>query len=135
MLYDLLRLELGNWRPRQIYKTAALTEQKAHSLRGLPAWIEQMLQEGSLPYGGFNGYPNRALTETLTEHAKQFDKYTNKSLVPRELKKLFGAEPFGSGTARGWKFPPLHDCRKLFEARFGPWEWHYDLEEWQRRER
>jgi hypothetical protein len=134
MLYDLLRLDLGDWRPRQIYKTAALAEQKAHSLRGLPAWIEQMLQEGSLPYGGFNGYPNRALTEDLTEHAKQFDKYTNKSLVPRELKKLFSVQPFGSGTARGWKFPPLPECRKLFEARFGPWEWHYDIEEWQRRE-
>ena len=32
MLYDLLRLDLGNWRPRKIYKTAALTEQKAHKL-------------------------------------------------------------------------------------------------------
>lgn len=93
-----------------------------------------MLQEGSLPYGGFNGYPNRALTEDLTEHAKQFDKYTNKSLVPRELKKLFRVQPFGSGTARGWKFPPLPECRKLFEARFGPWDWHYDIEEWRRRE-
>ena len=85
----------------QIYKTAALTEQKARSLRGLDAWIETMLQEGSLPYGGFDGYPNRSLTQNLTEHAKQFDRYTNNSLVPRELKKFFDVKPFGSGTARG----------------------------------
>jgi Family of unknown function (DUF5906) len=134
MLYDLRRLDLGNWHPMQIYKTAALAEQKARSLRGLDAWIEQMLQEGSLPYGGRDGYPNRALTEDLTEHAKQFDKYTNKSLVPRELKKYFPMKDFGTGKARGWKFPPLPDCRKLFEARFGPWDWHYNnINEWQRR--
>jgi hypothetical protein len=136
MLYDLLRHDLGNWHPMQIYKTAALIEQKARSLRGLDAWIETMLQEGSLPYGGWEGYPNRSLTRTLTEHAKQFDRYTNDSLVPRELKKLFGVEPFGSGTARGWKFPPLPECRKLFEARFGGrWDWHCEIGEWQRRDR
>ena len=84
MLYDLLRLDLGNWHPMQIYKTAALIEQKAHSLRGLDAWIETMLQEGSMPYGGFNGYPNRSLTKDLTEHVKLFDRYTNDSLVPRK---------------------------------------------------
>ena len=44
MLYDLLNLDLGDWHPRQIYQTAALMEQKAHSLRGLDAWIESMLQ-------------------------------------------------------------------------------------------
>jgi hypothetical protein len=133
MLDDLLRLDLGDWHPMQIYKTAALTEQKARSLRGLDAWIETMLQEGSMPYGGFDGYPNRSLTQNLTEHAKQFDRYTNDSLVPRALKKLFGVEPFGTGKARGWKFPPLPECRKFFEARFGPWDWHCEIEEWQRR--
>jgi Family of unknown function (DUF5906) len=126
MLYDLLRLDLDNWHPMQIYKTAALMEQKARSLRGLDAWIETMLQEGSLPYGGFDGYPNRSLTQNLTEQAKQFDGYTNDSLVPRALKK--------PGKARGWKFPPLPECRKLFEARFGGrWDWHCEIEEWQRR--
>jgi len=134
MLYDLLRLDLGNWHPMQIYKTAALIEQKAHSLRGLDAWIETMLQEGSMPYGGFNGYPNRSLTKDLTEHVKLFDRYTNDSLVPRKLKKLFGVEPFGTGSARGWKFPPLSECRKLFEARYGGhWDWHCEIKEWQRR--
>ncbi|MFZ2082023.1 MAG: hypothetical protein WAV38_36285 [Xanthobacteraceae bacterium] len=134
MLYDLLRLDIGNWRPRQIYKTAALIEQKAYSLRGLDAWIEAMLQEGSLPYGGFDGYPNRSLIQNLVEHAKQFDRYTNDNLVPRKLKKLFNVEPFGSGTARGWKFPPLPQCRKLWEARNGGrWDWLHEIDEWQRR--
>jgi hypothetical protein len=87
-----------------------------------------------MPYGGFNGYPNRSLTKDLTEHVKLFDRYTNDSLVPRKLKKLFGVEPFGTGSARGWKFPPLSECRKLFEARYGGhWDWHCEIKEWQRR--
>src|SRR6516164_7844847 len=134
MLFDLLRLERGNWHLMQIYKTAALIEQKAHSLRGLDAWIETILQDGSLPYGGFDGYPNRSLTQNLTEQAKQFDRYTNNNEVPRKLKKLFSVEPFGTGTARGWKFPPLPECRKLWEARYGGhWDWQHEIEEWQRR--
>jgi hypothetical protein len=43
----------------------ALMEQKARSLRGLDAWIETMLQEASLPYGGWEGYPNRSLNPKL----------------------------------------------------------------------
>jgi hypothetical protein len=132
MLYDLLALDLGNWHPREIYKTAALMEQKAHSLRGLDAWIESILQEGSLPCA-FNNYPNRSLTRDLTDQAKQFDRYTNNSLVPRKLKKLFKIEPFGSGDARGWKFPPLPECRKSWETHFGgEWSWLRDVKEWRR---
>jgi hypothetical protein len=132
MLYDLLALDLGNWHPREIYKTAALMEQKAHSLRGLDAWIESILQEGSLPYA-FKNYPNRSLTRDLTDQAKQFDRYTNNSLVPRKLKKLFRIEPFGSGDARGWKFPSLPECRKAWETHFGgEWSWLRDVKEWRR---
>jgi hypothetical protein len=131
MLYDLLALDLGNWHPRQIYTTTALMEQKAHSLRGLDAWIETMLQEGRLPFP-FGAYPNRSLTSDLTEQAKQFDRYTNHSLVPRKLQKLFHVEPFGTGSARGWKFPPLPEARALWEARFGgKWTWLREIKEWQ----
>lgn len=49
MLHDLLRLDLDGWHPKRIYKTQALMEQKGHSLRGLDASIETMLQEGALP--------------------------------------------------------------------------------------
>jgi len=49
MLHDLLQLDLAGWHPKEIYKTAALMEQKQQSLRGLDAWIEAMLQSGSLP--------------------------------------------------------------------------------------
>ena len=134
MLYDLLKVDLGDWHPMQIYKTAALTEQKQRSLRGLDAWIETMLQEGLLP-SGLEAYPNRCYTEDLTAQAKEFDRYTNDVLVTAKLKELLKVEPFG-GVKRGWKFLPLPDCRKLWEARFGAeWPWHREVSEWQVRRR
>jgi hypothetical protein len=134
MLFDLLNLDLGGWHPMQIYQTDALIEQKVQSLRGLDAWIESMLQEGLLP-GAFTHYPNRALTRDLTAQAKEFDRYTNDNLVPRKLKKLFGAEPFGDGEARGWKLPNLPECRAIWERRFGgKWIWNRDVKWWQHRE-
>jgi hypothetical protein len=134
MLFDLLKLDLGNWHPMQIYKTAALTEQKQRSLRGLNAWIETILQEGLLP-SALDAYPNRCYTEDLTAQAKEFDRYTNDVLVTAKLKELLKVEPFG-GTKRGWKFLSLPDCRKLWEAHFGAdWPWHRDISEWQVRKR
>ena len=134
MLYDLLHLELGDWHPMQIYQTDALIEQKVQSLRGLDAWIEAMLQEGLLP-GAFSHYPNRAYTRDLTAQAKEFDRYTNDNLVPRKLKKIFRAEPFGDGEARGWKLPSLPECRAIWERRFGgKWIWNREVKYWQHRD-
>ena len=39
MLYDLLRVELGDWHPRDIPRTAALQDQQRHSLNPLDAWV------------------------------------------------------------------------------------------------
>jgi hypothetical protein len=134
MLFDLQSLDLGDWHPMQIYQTDALIEQKVQSLRGLDAWIESMLQEGLLP-GAFNKYANRAFTRDLTAQAKEFDRYTNDNLVPRKLKKLFGAEPFGDGEARGWKLPSLPECRAIWERRFGgKWIWNRDVKSWKHRD-
>jgi Family of unknown function (DUF5906) len=134
MLFDLLRLDLGNWHPMQIYKTAALTEQKQRSLRGLNAWIETILQEGLLP-SGLDAYPNRCYTEDLTAQAKEFDRYTNDVLVTSKLKEILKVEPFG-GTKRGWKFPPLLEARAHWSAHFGAdWPWQRNISEWQVRRR
>jgi hypothetical protein len=131
MLYDLLRLDLGNWHPKQIYKTAALAEQKQHSLRGLDAWIEAMLQEGIVPRVISSKYPNRCLSADLLESAKEYDQYANASRVTRKLKELFGMEDFNVQVARGWAFPPLAECRKTWERRNGGhWQWNNNLAEW-----
>jgi hypothetical protein len=132
MLYDLLQLRLGEWHPKQIYKTEALIEQKGHSLRGLDAWIEAMLQEGALPKP-LPKYPNRCLSGDLLEAAKEFDRYTNSAKVATRLQELLRVEAFNTKVARGWAFPELAECRQLWASRNGgTWRWHRAVEEWQR---
>ena len=134
MLYDLLRLDLRGWHPKQIYKTEALTEQKLHSLKGLDAWIEDMLQAGKLPVPLSEKYPNRCLSDNLENDAKRFDKYTNSTRIADKLHKVFGGrvEPFNIQSQRGWIFPPLAECRQTWARRYGgSWPWHHAIEEWQ----
>ena len=130
MLYDLLRLDLSGWHPKRIYKTAALADQKQHSLRGLDAWIEAVLQEGKLPKP-WKEYANRCLSDHLLASAQDFDQYTNKTRIALRLQELFGVEPFNNQSARGWIFPSLAECREAWERHNGGhWRWHSDVEEW-----
>jgi hypothetical protein len=133
MLYDLLRLELNGWEPQEIYETSALVEQKQRSLHGLDVWIEGILQKGRLPAPYSIKYPNRCLTQHLIEDALKYDRYTNETLVPTKLKEVFpDIKDFNNQSARGWAFPALADCRRLWEARYGgTWNWLYDVKEWQ----
>jgi len=48
MLYDLLHRDLGNWHPRQIVRTRALSKQQEESLSALDAWWLELLQTGVL---------------------------------------------------------------------------------------
>jgi hypothetical protein len=131
MLYDLLRLRLGGWHPKMIYKTAALMEQKQHSLRGLDAWIETILQDGRVPKPSSSKYPNRCLSEDLLASAKEHDKYTNGSRIARKLQEVLGVTEFNIGSARGWAFPELSECRRLWERRNGGhWHWHHNATAW-----
>jgi hypothetical protein len=132
-LYDLLRLDLGDWEPQDIYETEALVKQKQHSLRGLDAWIEGMLQKDQLPVPYSLKYPNRCLTDHLVAEAKQFDRYTNETLVPTKLKETFSSlKHFNNQVSRGWIFPPLSECRAAWERCYGgKWNWIYQVKDWQ----
>jgi uncharacterized protein DUF5906 len=130
MLWDMLRLDLGRWHPKQIYETDALLEQKQFTLHGLNAWIEALLQEGVLP-NAKGKYPNRSLTKDLVASARRYDPHTNDSEVPRTLQKILRVTDYSDGSARGWKFLPLPECRKLWETRNGGrWRWRRDLSVW-----
>jgi len=132
MLWDLLHLDLGSWHPKEIYESSALMDQKQHSLRGLDAWIEAMLQEGVMPCSCSSKYPNRCLSKDLLAAAKEHDRYTNESLVAKKLQAVLSVEPFNNKAARGWAFPALPECRKLWETRNGGrWHWQRALAEWQ----
>ena len=49
MLYDLQRMDLGDWHPRQIPKTDALRRQQEMSLGHLEEWLLTLLEDGCLP--------------------------------------------------------------------------------------
>jgi hypothetical protein len=109
-----------------------LMEQKQQSLRGLDAWIEDLLQSGALPVPLSSTYPNRCLSENLLGAAKKYDPYTNKTRVARKLQEVLGVEEFNVKVLRGWAFPELAECRRLWEQRNGGrWHWYHDVQEWQ----
>lgn len=47
MLYDLVRFDLGDWHPRQVYETDALREQKEQSLPPLEEWFVECSKRAS----------------------------------------------------------------------------------------
>ena len=129
--WDMLHFDLRGWHPKQIYKSAALMEQKRQTLRGLDVWMEAILQEGKLPVPLNGKYPNRCLSEHLLTSAQQYDKFTNDTRVTNYLKRYMAVERFNVKVARGWMFPSLGECRARWEARFdGAWEWYDDIDEW-----
>jgi hypothetical protein len=134
MLHDLLEWPLGERHPKMICETAALTDQKMESLRGLDAWVESMLQEGVLPGDKWSGAadlpPNRALSGDLLRSAQVHDRYTNNSRIIKKLRALdMLDEDFNIQTKRGWVFRPLSECRRSWEDRNrGVWQWHRPLD-------
>jgi hypothetical protein len=136
MAWDLLGMDLGEWHPRLLYETAALTDQKQESLRGLDAWVEGLLQDGVLP-GSVEGYPDRALSGDLLRSAREVVRDTNNSRIVKKLRKLGmlveGREgEYNVKVARGRISRPLAECRAAWEARYrGRWAWHAPLAQWE----
>ena len=85
-----------------------------------------MLQNGALPVPYSAKYPKRCLTMHLAAAAKEFDRYTNESLIAKKLQSLFSVTELNNKVRRGWVFPELAECRRLWELRNGgSWPWHY----------
>jgi hypothetical protein len=69
MLYDLLALDLGDWRPRQIVRTAALGKQMDESLSPLDQWWLELLQTGVLT--GARGLANETISNAFEEESEE----------------------------------------------------------------
>jgi hypothetical protein len=74
MFYDLRKMDLGDWHPRDIPDTLlcnpALQKQQGFTLPPLEQWYVMLLHEGVLP-GGLAGRPNTAFTKSLLDDAKE----------------------------------------------------------------
>ena len=74
MFYDLEKMELGDWHPRDIpdalLSNPALQRQQGLTLPSLEQWYVTLLHEGVLPRAITNR-PNTALTRNLLDDAKE----------------------------------------------------------------
>jgi Family of unknown function (DUF5906) len=155
MLFDLLARDLGDWHPRDIVHTAALTGQQEESLSSLDAWWLELLQTGVL-CGADENHPDRAISTEYEEKIEEPDGWggTRTRTVVREglfeqarrispkLKAMSdaalghylrdrGCERQWVRRERGWQFPPLAQCRKEWEERFPNTKWDdLDIEDW-----
>src|SRR5262249_8960240 len=74
MMWDLQRMDLDGWHPREIpeslLKGAALQEQQGHTLPPLEQWYLTLLHEGQIP-GALIKRPNTAYTQSLLANARE----------------------------------------------------------------
>ena len=157
MLYDLLQMDLGDWHPRRIVRTAALAEQQEESLDPFDEWWLELLQTGVLP-GAHPSDPSCPVSNEyvmkitrkdpygkvgdhrLTEKCKGlYDaarissprlKYKSDAAFGRHLSKR-RCVPARPQRRRGWAFPPLSECRAEWLKRFPDTVWRdQTLTEW-----
>jgi hypothetical protein len=132
MMHELMNKDLGNWHPRDdVPQTAALLEQKIHSLNSEEAWWYDILQRGELPWGTDenNSCPSKRLFNNYTRYAgRQYSRasqttigmFLNKHVPGLDHKqasyKIISNKQGDVKPVDGYVyfFPSLAECRKAF---------------------
>jgi hypothetical protein len=81
MLYDLLHMDLTGFDVEAIPSTAAKTDQARHSMRGTDAWLDDILHEGKIGFGGWDA--NGSVGLTITKDGA-YDAYVTHSRSAKE---------------------------------------------------
>ena len=132
MLYDLQHMDLGDWHPRHIYKTAALRHQQELSLSPWDEWMLGLLEEGELP-GTVAGRLRTASPTALLYDAKEKVlrlRDQGKMKLADYLGKQWQCTKYHDGPVRGYNFPPLANLRSTWDKRFGHREWTIRRNDW-----
>ena len=135
MLHDLLKMDLGNWHPRQIVRTAALQAQKARSLSTIAEWWESVLQNGWMPFlkKQQNNMPTDEVTSTaLLNMMRDFSPRSieaNATRIGRFVGDM-GGERLHRREGNHWRLKTLLEHRALWEKRYGSWQWDNDAKNW-----
>jgi hypothetical protein len=142
MFYQLRRIDLGDWHPRQIPKAllhnAAIQRQQSQTLPPLEKYYAMLLHEAKLPGQIIRNKPNRAMTKDLIEDAIKRVPRLKFELDEWSLRGfLTDANRLGEActhkhftTGNGYLFPPLAIARAAWERLYGPTVWDRDVEEW-----
>jgi Family of unknown function (DUF5906) len=149
MLFDLLARKLGDWHPRDIVRTAALAEQQVQTLSPYDAWWLELLQTGVLAGAsladpgcacsseyetqikeGTDGYGTPRIRSVkrpgLYDQARRISpklKSETDTALGLYLRERCGCTNKWVQRQRGWKFPPLAECRARWKERFPETEW------------
>src|SRR5262249_33587993 len=87
MMWDLQRMDLGGWHPREIseslLKGSALQKQQTHTLPPLEQWYLSLLQDGRLPGALVNNNP-KTLTAQYCLHEEP-TRRCNRTFPPTSL--------------------------------------------------
>jgi hypothetical protein len=155
MLFDLLARDIGDWHPRQIVRTRALSKQQEESLSALDAWWSELLQTGVLA-GSDELAPEKAISnkyekviiersdfgsdrkrtvwrDGLYDQARSSSpklKNVTDAALGRYLRDQ-GCKRARPQRRRGWEFPPLAECRKRWNERFPDTVWDEQVTEWE----
>jgi hypothetical protein len=140
MFYELGRMELGDWHPRQIpenlLRNKALQEQQVLTLPAWEQWYLMMLQDGKLPEA-FPKRPNTALTNSLLRDArdrvprlKWEGDVALRNFLTDKTKLGITCEKHRTSSANGWTFPPLAECRAAWERMYGEVKWDVQVDDW-----
>ena len=140
MFYDLQKLDLEGWHPREIPETLltnpALQKQQSYNLPPWEQWYVGLLHNGRLPKA-LEARPNTSFTRELFADAR--------AKVPRlyyssevELRNFLtdegrigiACEKYRASSGNGWSFPPLAECRAAWCKRFGPTKFDADVKDW-----
>jgi hypothetical protein len=95
MFYDLQRMDLAGWHPREIpdamLTNPAMQKQQSHTLPPLEQWYIMLLHNGVLP-GAISGRPGSAYTKALIDDARskipRLRDLTEMAALPFEYPKL-----------------------------------------------
>jgi len=122
MLWDLQRMDLDGWHPRDaIPQTEALREQKLLSLTGMDQWYLHKLSVGELPMPNVKN-PRQSLATNLFEDCKHYS--ARNTFITETEFGLFlrgrGCQHKSNGKKWTWIFPPLAECRKAWNPKPGP---------------
>lgn len=129
MLYDLLTLDLSDFRVRRVPQTDALKDQKRLSLDTITDWLLVFLEEGQLEdYPGWaDGFATQDLYASYVSYTRgKSGRAVQDNVFSKRIQEIVGATPVrrrvgipGTSRSRSLQFPPLAECRESFDAYVG----------------
>jgi hypothetical protein len=128
MLYDLLRMDLKGWHPRDdVPKTTALRDQKILSLPGEDQWWFGLIESGTLPDEWNGRAPKRKLYDAARKNVPGL-RYSSDVMLGKALRKRGCRDCRMQNNAPALQFPDLTEARKQWDEKLPGTEWAVEVD-------